>query len=101
MCWGGNIPQQERGRLDKMIKKAEAVIGRKQMTVDLHFHGWIQDKLSRILTDETHPLRPEIDKLRIERSGRLSLPAIRTTRYYNYFIPQATIHFNRDFNRST
>ena len=99
VCWGGNIPKQEKARLDKIIKKAGTVIGNTQRQVDLIYHDRLKNKLNHILTDNTHPLFQDLDDKRITRSGRLRPPVTRTKRYANSFIPQAVSLFNANFNR--
>ncbi|XP_077984681.1 uncharacterized protein LOC144439278 [Glandiceps talaboti] len=100
VCWGGNITQQNKRRLDKLISKAGNVIGKKQLKADEVLHERMTDKVLPIMRDETNPLRQEINVRRIDRSGRFRQLASRTTRYHNSFIPQAITLLNKTFNRN-
>ena len=68
VCWGGNVPKQEKARLDKLIQKAGKVIGQSQQCIDSLYQDRMADKIIRILTDEKYPLRHEFDNRRIDRS---------------------------------
>ena len=67
VCWGGNASKQDGNRLEKIIRKAGGVIDRQRETFDSVYHG----RLLKILSDDTHPMRPEFDSRLIDRSGRL------------------------------
>lgn len=97
-CWGGNITAQDKGRVDKIISKAEGVTGREEEHFDLVYHRRLTDKITTILTDNTHPLREEFDSRRIDKSGRLKLPIMRTERYRKSFIPRA-VNLYKDLQR--
>ena len=77
VCWGGNA-SKDRDRLEKTIRKAGGVIGRQQDTFDSVCHRRLTDRLNKILSDDTHPLTPEIDSRLIDRSGRLRVPFTHT-----------------------
>ena len=98
-CWGGNMTQQDRNRLDKNIKKAGGVIGRAQENMETAYHRLVTDKLLTVLADETHPLRPEFDNRQTDRSDRFRLPRTRTTRYQQSFIPTAIRTHNQHAGR--
>ena len=48
VCWGGNISKKDRDRLDKIIKKAQSVIGKRQDKFDTHYQRWLTNKLTDI-----------------------------------------------------
>ena len=98
-CWGGNMTQQDRNRLDKNIKKAGGVVGRSQENIDATYTRLVTDRLQTILSDETHPLRCEFDSRRTDRSDRFRLPRTRTTRYQQSFIPTAIRTHNKQAGR--
>ena len=98
-CWGGNISGQDRNRLNKNIKKASGVVGRKQDDVETMYQRLVTHKLTSVLADDTHPLRPEFDSRRMDRSGRFRVPKTRTTRYKHSFIPTAIQTFNQHKGR--
>ena len=63
VCWGGNISKQDRDTLDKIIKKAESVVGKRQDRFDTYHQGRLTNKLTDILHDDTHPLKADFDKV--------------------------------------
>ena len=71
--WGGNTCKHDRRALDKIIKKASAVVGRTQDAFDALYDRRVTNKLMDILDDPTHPLR-QCDKRLIQRSGRMRVP---------------------------
>ena len=98
VCWGGNLAERERGRLDKVIKKAGYSIGETQETFDTVYHKRLTNRTVNILDDKTHPLWGEFDERRND-SGRLRLPTTRTNRYKNSFVPRAINELNRSYSR--
>jgi hypothetical protein len=95
VCWWGNLSKQDSDRLEKIVKKAGSVVGKKQETIESVCQRRLTERLTSILADETHPLRPEFDSRRIDRSGRLRAPVARTSRFRNSFIPSAIHAFNQ------
>ena len=93
------MTKQDADRLDKLIKRAGGIVGRKQETFMTLYETRLKDKLNNVLTDDTHPLQDELDSRRIERSGRLRAPAAATQRYKKSLIPRAISKFNDDFTR--
>ena len=67
--WGGNICRRDNGTLNKIIKKSSSVVGRTQDGLDILYDRGVTKKLKDILTDATHFLRLEFDRLMIERHG--------------------------------
>ena len=99
VCWGGNLVKDDVNKMDKLIKRASSIVGRKQDDFMRLYDRRVVVKLSDILSDDTHPLRGEFDSRHIERSGRYRLPAIATQRYKNSFIPRAIAAFNDRYVR--
>jgi hypothetical protein len=89
-----------RNRLDKQIKKAGGVVGRKQDDIETMYGGLVTKKLTAIWNDDTHPLRPEFDFRLNDRSGRIRVPRTRTNRYRQSFIPTAIQTNNQLTSRS-
>ncbi len=99
VCWGGNINKRDKDRIEKFIKKASGVVGRKQDSFSSVHERRLTDKLQSVLTDDMHPLRQEFDSRLMERSGRYRVPNARTTRYKNSFVPAAITATNEHFTR--
>ena len=99
-CWGGNVAKAERDRLDKIIKKAGGVVGRKQDDLQTMYNRLVKKKTTGILADRDHPLHIEFENRLIERSGRYAQPKGRTSRYTHSFIPTAIHSYNSHFDRS-
>ena len=99
VCWGGNASKQDRDRLKKTIRKAGGVIDRQQEIFDSVDHRRLTDRLMKILSDDTHPLRPEFDSRLIDRSGRLIVPFTKATRLKFSFITKAIQTFNQPHDR--
>ena len=68
-------------------------------SIEIHYHKRSMKKLSNILQDDSHPLRPEFDSRLIVRSGRLRVPKYRTMTYSSSFVPMAVRKFNDGINR--
>ena len=52
VCWGGNVSKQDRDRLNKIIKKAESIVGKRQNRFDTYYLGRLTNKLTDILHDD-------------------------------------------------
>ena len=99
VSWGNGIAQSDRGRLDRVIRKAGRVVGRDQDNIQTITNKRVKKKLACIMTDDTHPLRPDFDDTLIARSGRFRLPLLKTERFRKSFFPCAVVIFNKSFNR--
>ena len=97
--WGNSMTQGDRDKFDRTFRRAGRIVGKEQETMTELTEKRITHKLGTILRDETHPLRPELDSMKIERTGRLRLPRVKTTRYKNSFVPNAAKIFNSNFKR--
>ena len=75
------MSQKDQSRLDKTIKRAGVVIGRKQESEDIvSYVRSISDKQTEDNV-ETLALRPEFQNGHIGRSDRFRIPQSTTTRY--------------------
>lgn len=100
ICWGGNVVNSERDRIDGIRKKAEEVIGTSQPTVDEVYQCLLQSKLDTVWGDSAHPLHDHLhDSCMSRGSGRLRLPCLKTNRHRNSFIPCAIQLFNSNLKR--
>ena len=99
--WGGNINKQDKERLDKIIKRASGVVGKKQQDLGTLLTQRNTTKTKTITTDQTHPLYDEYDSRLIARSGRYRIPKARTGRYRDSFIPRTISNLNASFQRQT
>ena len=97
VCWGGGISVHEKGRLEKIVKKASRIIGENQLSIQNLYDRRLTDKVRQILSDTTHPLYNYFENERIDRSGRLRTPRTNTNRYKTSFIPRAISVYNSEF----
>ncbi|TWW62601.1 hypothetical protein D4764_04G0012480, partial [Takifugu flavidus] len=73
VCWGAGIKAKDANRLNKLIKKAESVVGSKLANMD----ELVRDRVSKVRTimdNSSHPLHNTVDKLRSSFSNRLLQP---------------------------
>ena len=99
VCWGGNISQRDKDRLEKLIKRVSGIVGQRQDSFDHLNDKQLIDKFHIILTDDAHPLRHDFDSRRISRSGRFRAPQGKTNRYQQSFVPRAIRTCNRRTER--
>ena len=79
--WGNSMTQGDRDKFDRIFRRAGRIVGSEQQTMTELTEKRMTQKLQAILNDETHPLREEFDSMIIQRTGRLRLPKVKTTRY--------------------
>ena len=89
----------EQGQAGRDHEKGWGVTGRQQETLDSLYHRRLTHRLNKILSDDTHPLRPEFDSRLIDGSGRLRVPFTKATRFKHSFIPKAIQAFNQPHDR--
>ncbi len=97
VCWGGNISKLDRGRLEKIVKKAGHIVGKPLDSLRLYTKRDCTQKLMQILNDPTHPIRHYLDSRRSNMSGRFLLPRTNTNRYKVSFLPSALSVFNENY----
>ena len=100
VCWGGILPAREKKKIDKIVKKAESTIGKKQLDVNYIYTDIVLKRANKILYDNTHPLSEELES-RLNESGRLRQFDINRTRYQNSFLPKAVTFFNEQHSRDS
>ena len=88
VCCGGNISNLDRGRLEKIVKKAGHVVGKPLDSFKTLHEKRLYRKLMQILNDPTHPMRHYFDSRRSNRSGRFLLPRTNTTVIKPRFYPR-------------
>ena len=71
----------DRGRLEKIVKKAGHVVGKPLDSFKTLHEKRLYRKLMQILNDSTHPMIYYFDSRRSNRSGRILLPRTNTNRY--------------------
>ena len=98
VCWGGNISNFDRGRLEKIVKKADHVVGMPLDSFQTLYEKQLSKKLMQILNDSTHPMRHYFDSKRSNRSGRFLLPKTNTNRYKASFLPQSLPVLNENYD---
>ena len=81
VCWGGNISKFDRGRLEKIVKKAGHIVGKPLDSFKTLYEKQPLKKLMQILNDPTHPMRHYFDSRRSNRSGTFLLPKTNKNRY--------------------
>ena len=69
VCWSGNISNQDRNKLDTLIKKQVGTVGREQVTFISKQERQIINRVQYIFGDETHLLISEFDNRRIDRKN--------------------------------
>ena len=97
VCWGGNISKLDRGRLEKIVKKAGHVVGKPLDSFKTLHEKRLYRKLMQILNNLTHPMRHYFDSRRSNRSRRFLLPKTNTNRYKALFLPSALSVFNENY----
>ena len=97
VCWGGNISKLDRGRMEKIVKKAGHVVGKPLDSFKTLHEKRLYRKLMQILNDPTHPMRHDFDSRRSNRSGRFLLPRTNTNCYKALFLPLALSVFNENY----
>ena len=93
VCWGGSIKKRDAGRLDRLVRKAGAVVG-----TELDCLTTVAERrtLSRLLTllDNDHPLHRTLNRQRSTFSGRLLSLSCSSDRLRKSFVPRAIQLFN-------
>ena len=81
VCWGGNISKLDRGRLEKIVKKAGHVAGKPLDSFKTLHEKRLYKKRMQILNDPIRPMRHYFDSRRSNMSGRFLLTRTNTNRY--------------------
>ena len=67
VTWYGNLGMRERTKLNRVVKMASKLIGRKQNSLSQIYNQYVKKKAQTIISDETHPLN---EFLQLLPSGR-------------------------------
>ena len=100
VCWGGNISKLDRGRMEKIVKKAGHVVGKPLDSFKTLHEKRLYRKLMQILNNPTHPMRHYFDSRHSNRSGRFLLPRTNTNHYKASFLPWALSFFYENLYQS-
>ena len=98
-CWGGNLTKSDRKRMDRVISKAEKLVGKSLDNLEIIYNKRVLTKVKAIMQDDTHPLKPDFERVNVSGSGRLQLPKCKTNRYKNSFFPVAIKKHNEGYKR--
>ena len=93
--WGGGLRQADKGKLNKLVKKANSVVGGGLDSLEVVAERRMSSKLMSILDNPSHPLFRELSLRRSVFSQRLTLPLIKTGRFRGSFVPAAINAYNR------
>ena len=86
-CWGSAICNEDKNKINKIIKKASKIIQCELEYFDSLYEKAVHRKCLHILKDQDHPI---CDNFSLSsRSGRVLQPAARTERYKNSFVPSS------------
>ena len=99
VCWGGNLKDCDKLRIDKVINDAGRYVGELLHSVDTVYNKELIVKLKKTLEDQSHPLHSVLLNQIIPRSGRMRLPYATTNRHPSSFIPRAIKQHNCAFNQ--
>ena len=94
VCWGGSMKKRDAGRLDRLVRRAGAVVG---MELDCLTSVAEKRTLSRLLTildNDHHPLHSTLNGQRSIFSGRLLSLSCSSDRLRKSFVPRAIQLFN-------
>ena len=97
VCWGGNISKLDRGRLEKIVKKAGHVVGKPLDNFKTLHKKKLYRKLMQILNNPTQPMRHYFVRRHSNRSGRFLLLRTNTNCYKASFLPLALSVFNENY----
>ena len=89
VCWGRSVGVSDRGKLNKLIKKAGSVVGQKLENIELTFEKRLLKKVLKIQGDELHPMYCILLERRSSFSNRYIMPVCRTERFRCSFLPSA------------
>ncbi|KAK5866698.1 hypothetical protein PBY51_020867 [Eleginops maclovinus] len=99
LCWGGNTNKKDAERLNKLVRKANSVVGVKLDNLEEVAEGRTRRKLDSILDYPSHPLHAELVKMRSTVSIRLITPKHSTKRLGNPFVPVAIRLHNKEVTK--
>ena len=89
VCWGGSFTDKNTKRLDKLVKKAGSVLGRRLDPLRSVVERRTLNKLEAIMDNSRHPLHCLLEQQRSSCSSRLLSLCCRTERFRRSFVPSA------------
>ena len=92
------MPDREKNKIEKIIKRAGSAIGKKQPSFDIIYSEILWKRTSKIIYDVSHPLHDEI-VMRMNESGRIRQLDFKRQRYQNSFLPRAISCYNEHHSR--
>ena len=92
--WGSGLRRADRDKLNKIVRKANSVVGGGLNSLETVAESRVRGKLLSILDNPSHPLFNELSQRKSVFSQRLTLPRIRTDRFGGSFVPAAIKLFN-------
>ena len=94
VSWGAGIKAKDANRLNKLIKKAESVVGSKLVTLEEVAENRMLAELLVIMYNISHPLHETLDKLKSIFSNRLIQPRCLEELHRKSFVPGAIRLYN-------
>ena len=94
VCWGGSIKKRDAGRLDRLVKKARAVVGTELDCLTTVAERRTLSRLLTILDNDPHQLHSTLNRQRSTFSGRLLSLSCSSDRLRKSFVPRAIQLFN-------
>lgn len=93
--WGGGLKNADKDKINKIVKKANSVVGGGLDGLAEVAERRRSSKLRSIMDNPSHPLFQELSARKSVFSQRLTLPQIKTDRFGGSFVPAAIKGFNR------
>jgi len=98
LCWGGNIAQGDKERVERVITQAGKIIGAPRQDFDTVYSDLLTKKLADVLMEDKYPLHHRLSD-RLNPSGRMRSISAKTNRYLLSFVPQAVRLHNSNHSR--
>ena len=92
IAWGGNTKQQDKTKIDRIIKKVNNITNVDNLYFNQLFRKLCKDKIEKIKEDQHHPLFHQI--ITSKRSKRLLSLKTKRKRYRLSFLPSAIRFYN-------
>lgn len=87
MCWGGGIKKRDAKQLNRLVKKAGAVVGIELESLTSIAEKRTSRRMLAIMDNDRHPLHSTFNKQRSMFSGRLLSFTCSTDRLRRSFVP--------------
>ena len=94
VCWGGSIKKRDAGRLDRLVRRAGAVVGTELDCLTTVAERRTLSRLLTILDNVHHPLHSTVNRQKSIFSGRLLSLSCSSDRLRKSFVPRAIQLFN-------